>query len=155
MELSPEAETRCRELRVAAPICRRGVWRRFGNRVYLCGTIGSEFDVWQRRLSVLSAADALFSQRIGLEEVESVMDGLEREASSSLLAGERLLPRRSPGYAELPLTLSVEIVEKLDAARKIGVSVTESLLLVPSKSVTAVCDVVSDGERRSSQKATK
>lgn len=152
MELSPEAEARYRELRLAAPICRRGVWRRFGNRVYLCGTIGSEFDVWQRRLSVLSAADALFSQQIGLEEVESVMDELEHEASSELSLGERLSPRRSPGYAELPLALSVEIVEMLDATRKIGVSVTESLLLVPSKSVTAVCDVVSDDEHDSSKR---
>ena len=35
-----------------------------------------------------------------------------------------------------------EIVSKLDATRRIGVAVTDSDLLVPSKSVTAVCEIV-------------
>ena len=57
-----------------------------------------------------------------------------------LRTGESIRPRRSPGYGELPLELSREILTKLDATRRLGVSLTESLLLVPTKSVTALCE---------------
>jgi len=136
-----ECESRKAELEREAPIDAKGVWARFGDRVYLCGTLGAAFDQWQRRLSALSGADAYFSQQIGLDAVELEMDALEAEARASLSEGETLCPRRSPGYGEMPLSLSREIVDKLEATRRIGVAVTESDLLVPSKSVTAVCEI--------------
>lgn len=119
----------------------KGLWKREGDTVYLCGTLGAEFDQQQRRLAAVSAADAYAAQLKGLEEVEKLMDSLEAEARASLAGGEKLLPRRSPGYGELPLELSREILDKLDATKRIGVALTASLLLVPSKSVTAICKV--------------
>ena len=146
MESSPEAEARRAELEREAPVTVRGTWKRThlngADVVFLCGTVGAEFDAWQRRLSVLSAADALLSQRIGLDAVEKVMDGLEEEIRKEVeVEGKRLKPRRSPGYGDLPLELSRRILDELDAPRKIGVSITESNLLVPSKSVTAICEI--------------
>ena len=146
MDSSPEVVTRRRALAREAPLGPRGVWRRTAwngrDVVFLCGTLGAAFDTWQRRLSLLSAADALLSQQLGLDAVEREMDRLEGEARAAVEAeGRRLLPRRSPGYGDLPLGLSREILERLDATRRIGVSVTEANLLVPSKSVTAVCEV--------------
>jgi len=147
MESSSEAERRRDELAREAPIrpsCRWGRGELDGREVvFLCGTIGAEFDQWQRRLSVLSAADALFSQQIGLEAVERVMDEMENRLRAEAEAeGKRLLPRWSPGYGDKPLSLSRTILERLDATRRIGVSITDSDLLVPSKSVTAVCEIV-------------
>ena len=136
-----ECESRKAELEREAPIDAKGVWARFGDKVYLCGTLGAAFDQWQRRLSALSGADAYFSQQIGLDAVEREMDALEAEARASLSEGETLRPRRSPGYGELPLSLSREIIDKLEATLRIGVAVTESDLLVPSKSVTAICEI--------------
>ena len=136
-----ECESRKAELEREAPIDAKGVWVRFGDKVYLCGTLGAAFDQWQRRLSALSGADAYFSQQIGLDAVEREMDALEAEARASLSEGETLRPRRSPGYGEMPLSLSREIIDKLDATLRIGVAVTESDLLVPSKSVTAICEI--------------
>lgn len=135
---------RMRTLRAQAPIHPRGVFVRDGDRFLLCGTIGPEFDFWQRRLASLGAADALFSQNIGLEAVEKEMDDLEEEIRGTLGPGEKLAPRKSPGYGEMPLEYSREIIEKTDATRRIGVSMTDSLLLAPSKSVTAVCEVLND-----------
>ena len=128
-------ESRRSRLAAEAPAEAKGVWARFGDRVYLCGTLGAAFDAWQRRLAALSGADAFFSQQIGLDLVE------EEEARTSLDDGETLLPRKSPGYGDMPLSLSREIVAKLDATKRIGVAVTASDLLVPSKSVTAVCEI--------------
>ena len=148
MESSPEETVRLRELEREAPMRPRGIWKRgrLDGRdvVFLCGTLGTEFDAWQRRLSVTSAADALFSQRIGLNAVEKVMDGLEAEARASLSPTECLRPRWSPGYGERPLDLSRLILSELDATRRLGVSLTDTLLLVPSKSVTAVCEICTD-----------
>ena len=142
MESSPEARARRAALARTAPLHPKGVWRRQGACAYLCGTVGAEFDVWQRRLSVTSAADALFAQQIGLEAVERVMDELEASARREVeAAGKKLMPRRSPGYGDLPLALSRTILDALDAPRKIGVSITDSNLLVPSKSVTAICEI--------------
>ena len=154
MESSPEVDARRAELERVAPIAARGVRKRTrlgdADVVFLCGTIGAEFDAWQRRLATLSAADALLSQQIGLDAVEKVMDGLEGEARieieegrSGILSASRvkLMPRRSPGYGDLPLSLSRTILDALDAPRRIGVSITDSNLLVPSKSVTAICEI--------------
>ena len=146
MESCPEAIARRTVLAHMAPIAPRSVWKRTrrgaSEVIFLCGTIGAEFDAWQRRLAALSAADALFSQQIGLDAVEKVMDDLEEKARAEVEGeGRKLLPRKSPGYGDLPLSLSRTILEELDAPRKIGVSITESDLLVPSKSVTAICEI--------------
>lgn len=142
----PEEELRVAELRREAPLRPKGLWKRGtldGQDVcFLCGTIGAEFDSWQRRLSALSAADALFSQRIGLIEVERLMDELEAEARASLAAEETLKPRWSPGYGTRPLEMSRLILDELNATKRLGVTMTASLLLAPSKSVTAVCEIV-------------
>ena len=147
MDSSPEVTARRVELEREAPIAARSTWMRTrlegAEVIFLCGTIGAEFDAWQRRLSVLSAADALLSQQIGLDAVEKVMDDLEATARAEAEAeGLKLLPRKSPGYGDLPLGLSRTILAELDAPRKIGVSITDSDLLVPSKSVTAICEMV-------------
>ena len=147
MACSPEVEARRRELEREAPVRARAVWQETvwnGKPVcLLCGTLGADFDAWQRRLSVLSAADANLSQQIGLTLIEREMDAVEGAARAAVeRTGRALRPRRSPGYGELPLALSRDILAHLDATKRIGVSLTESNLLVPSKSVTAICEII-------------
>lgn len=136
----------------SAPLQPRGVWRRlsqaeaaaFGEAngaIALCGTLGAAFDAWQRQLAVLSASDAFIAQAIGTAAIEQEMDDLEAEASATLAPGESLAPRWSPGYGTRPLAWSAALLAKLDATRRLGVSMTAAQLLVPSKSVTAVCAI--------------
>lgn len=54
--------------------------------------------------------------------------------------------RFSPGYGDLPLETQRELVRVLDTHRKIGVSLTGSCLMMPSKSVTAILGI-SDTKR--------
>ena len=128
----------------SSPIVKRGVYKRVGGRVYLCGTLGAEFDRWQRARAAVSAAEGYAAQMEGLREIESLMDELEAAAKAEISEGESLLPRRSPGYGMLPLEMSREIIDILDATKKLGVALTDSLILVPSKTVTAVCEIVSN-----------
>ena len=136
-----ELRRRTMELAAEAPLQPRGIFLRDGDKFLLCGTVGGAFERWHRRLSAVSAADALIAQAIGTAAVEKTMDALEAEIKAALAGGETLQPRRSPGYGNMPLAMNREIIERLDAAKRIGVSFTDSMTLLPSKSVTAVCEV--------------
>ena len=137
-EAAPELIAKIKALAAEAPIVPRSVCKCVGEALYLVGTIGAEFDRWQRRLSVKSAADALLAQAIGAAAVEKVMDEVEARAKAEI-KGAEFGPRRSPGYGEMPLALSREILEKTEAAKILGVYATADNLLVPAKSVTAIC----------------
>ena len=128
---------RTEALLAEAPLTLRGAWGAEGDEILLCGTVGPLFDRWQRALAVRSAADALIAQAIGTAAVEAVMDALEREAKSATPGEwER---RRSPGYGKLPLSESDGILARLGATRWPGVVCSADHLLIPAKSVTAVC----------------
>ena len=60
--------------------------------------------------------------------------------------------RFSPGYGDLPLDIQPAIVRTLEADKKLGMTVTDSNLLVPVKSVTAfvgLFDGLYEGAKRS------
>ena len=84
-------------------------------------------------------ASALLCQAIGAERIEALCDAftdwLEAEVSPR---GLFLRPRFSPGYGDLPLTLQREILRALDSPRTLGITLNRSLLMSPSKSVTAI-----------------
>ena len=110
--------------------------------VYLvCGTIGTGFDALQRKVSATSASDSLILQAIGAAMIENLMDNAESEIRKELAEGESLTPRYSPGYGNFPLDAQRAILDLLDTPRKIGVSLTGTMLMVPSKSVSAVIGV--------------
>jgi hypothetical protein len=110
--------------------------------VYLvCGTLGTGFDALLRRVSVKSAADALVLQAVGTAAIEEWMDGIEESIKSELLPGEALVRRYSPGYGDFPLEAQRALLGILDTPRTIGVSLTDTLLMTPSKSVSAVIGV--------------
>ena len=106
-----------------------------------CGTIGAGFDAFQRRASVTSGVDALIVQAIGAALVEKLMDGVEDAIRQELADGEELVARYSPGYGTFPLEAQRTLLALLDAPRRVGVSLTDTLLMVPSKSVSAVIGV--------------
>ena len=107
----------------------------------VCGTIGAAFDAFHRRVSISSGLDALIVQAIGAALIEKVMDETEDAIRRELSNGESLAPRYSPGYGTFPLAAQRTLLELLDAPLKIGVSLTDTLLMVPSKSVSAIIGV--------------
>lgn len=62
---------------------------------------------------------------------EELRKEMERE-------GYYFRPRFSPGYGDFSIAHQGEILRLLDSAKKIGLSMTESSMLIPTKSVTAV-----------------
>jgi cobalamin-dependent methionine synthase I len=80
-------------------------------------------------------------QAIGAALIEKLMDEVEAEIRRELPPNESLVSRYSPGYGDFPLTAQRELLSLLDAPRKVGVSLTDTLLMVPSKSVSAIIGV--------------
>ena len=107
----------------------------------VCGTLGTGFDALLRRVSVMSGADALVLQAVGTAAIEEWMDRVEDEIRAGLTPGETLVRRYSPGYGDFPLAVQRELLGLLDAPRSVGVSLTDTLLMAPSKSVSAVIGV--------------
>ena len=106
-----------------------------------CGTIGATFDALQRSTAAKSAADAFILQAIGAAAIEELMDSTEDEIRRELVPGERLVRRYSPGYGDYPLEAQRELLAILDAPRTVGVSLTDALVMAPSKSVSAIMGV--------------
>lgn len=106
--------------------------------ILFAATIGLEIDRLIRRYTRLSPAKALFFQAIGAERIESLCDAVNGEWKE---AYQQLRPRFSPGYGDLPLEMQRDIFRVLDCPRKIGLTLNESLLMSPSKSVTAIIGI--------------
>lgn len=107
--------------------------------IVFAATAGLGIDRLILRHKALSPARALVLQAIGAERIEALCDTLNRAlAEEQSRRGCYTRPRFSPGYGDLPLSLQPALLSALDSWRKIGVSLNESLLMTPSKSVTAV-----------------
>ena len=99
-------------------------------------TLGHDVDRLIRKYAALSAADLLIVQAIAATAIEQYIDD---ETASW---GEKLLPRYSPGYGDLPLSVQPAFLAALDAQKTLGITLTETFLMIPSKSVTAVIGVL-------------
>ena len=85
-------------------------------------------------------------QALGAERIESLCDAFCRETAQELTRqGKTLLPRVSPGYGDIPLTMQKELFALLDCPRKIGLTLSDQLIMSPSKSVTALAGIKYDG----------
>ena len=103
--------------------------------ILFAATIGVELDRLIARYSQLSPATAHMLQALGAERIESLCDAFEQEITQTMGPAR---PRYSPGYGDVPLALQKNIFQTLDCGRQIGLSLNESLLMTPSKSVTAI-----------------
>lgn len=106
-----------------------------GRVVLFAATVGTGLDRLLARYSVLSPARAVLLQALGAERVEALCDAFCSRLEAE--TGMGLRPRFSPGYGDLSLEAQTEIFALLQPMRHIGLSLTESLLMSPSKSVTA------------------
>ena len=120
--------------------------------VVFAATVGLEVDRLITRYGRLSPSKALWLDAIGTERVESLCDAFCEELALDAAARGLCATRRfSPGYGDLPLTLQRDVFQVLGPARRIGLTLNDSLLMSPSKSVTALVGL---GDKASSAKET-
>lgn len=97
-------------------------------------TVGLGIDRLINRYASVSAAKALLFQAIGAERIEALCDKFCAEYGDGAARAQR---RFSPGYGDFPLTAQRETFALLNPPKHIGVTLTDSLLMSPTKSVTA------------------
>ena len=113
-----------------------------GTCVLFAATVGVEMDRLIARYGGVSPARSLFFQAIGAERIEALCDTFCGWMAEDLSRqGRGVTVRFSPGYGDVPLAMQRDIFRVLDCPRKIGLTLNESLLMSPSKSVTAVFGV--------------
>lgn len=103
--------------------------------ILFAATVGAEADRLIARCSRLSPAKGLMMQAIGAESIEALCDTFCRDIAEQYGLAAR--PRFSPGYGDLPLDAQREIFSLLSCEKRIGLCLNDSLLMSPSKSVTA------------------
>ncbi len=108
-------------------------------------TIGVDIDRIIGKYNMLSPSHAVVAQAVGATLIEEWCDVLCSRFSENEKSENKVFrPRFSPGYGDFPLEMQKKIFEMLDCPRKIGVSLTDSLLMVPSKSVSAIIGICKD-----------
>ena len=103
--------------------------------VLVC-TLGASFDALVRRMQARDMVQAVMLDALGSALVEAACDEAEREIAA-YFPEHYPTDRFSPGYGDLPLALQPQLLEAAEA-RRIGVSLTPSLLMTPQKSVSAL-----------------
>ncbi len=96
-------------------------------------TIGIGADMLISRYSTLSPSKAVITDGCATAAIECFCDYLCGEVFK-VPCQERF----SPGYGDLPLFMQPEILSLLSSHINIGLSMTDSMLLTPTKSVTAI-----------------
>lgn len=118
--------------------------------VLLAATLGSGADAVIRSYESAAMEKAVISDCLASAAIEQVCDLAETEIRQKL-PGLNFTWRFSPGYGDLPLDIQRDFLNVLNAQKRIGLTVTENLILIPRKSVTAVIGVseqeISKGRR--------
>lgn len=100
-------------------------------------TLSFEVDRLIQTASVQSVSSSMLLNAAADALVEQVCDAVEAEIRAET-PGMHATWRFSPGYGDFPVSLQNEILTVLNAQRRIGLCATDSHLLTPCKSVTAV-----------------
>ena len=98
-------------------------------------TLGTDIDRLIMKYGKLSPTKALFFQAIGATMIETLCDEFCKDIKAEL--NVNLKPRFSPGYGDLDLSCQKNIFKLLNCSKNIGLTLNDSLLMSPTKSVTA------------------
>lgn len=102
-------------------------------------TLGVGIDRLLTRYSKLEMSRAVVLQAVSAALIEEYCNELNAKWKDEFQKeGWYLRPRFSPGYGDFALSNQKTILRSLDAAKWTGITLTDSLLMMPSKSVSAV-----------------
>lgn len=111
-----------------------------GQAVVLAATLGPKADFMIRQNAVANMAKAAVLQSVFAQQLEEYIDSIEAEIRAKT-GVKKLRPRFSPGYADLPLETQKALFAFLEISKRIGVTLTDTCLMVPTKSVTALIGI--------------
>ena len=106
--------------------------------IIFASTIGIDIDRLINKYLKISPTKALIFQAIGTERIETLANAFNSEIKKTYNATK---PRFSPGYGDFKIEEQKKIFEILNCCKNIGLTLNDSLIMTPSKSVTAIIGV--------------
>ncbi len=126
-ELAPEGEDIKRHLHGAVKCA------------VMAATLGFEAERALMRLGQRSTTDETIYNAACTALIESAGDECEREIIGFARSmGLQTSYRYSPGYGDFPLECQRQVLDAVDAGGRLGITLTDSFLMLPRKSVSAL-----------------
>ncbi len=101
-------------------------------------TVGIEIDRLISRYGRIAPSRALIFQAVGAERIESLCDEFTKFIQKDYGA---TVPRFSPGYGDFRLEVQKDFFRVLEPSKRIGLTLNESMLMTPTKSVTSIIGI--------------
>ena len=113
----------------------------------IAATLGFEVEKRIRYYSLTNLSKALVFDACATSCIEALCDVAQAEIKEiALKEGFNTTHRYSPGYGDVPISHQSEILSALNAQKLIGLSVLDSYILIPRKSVTAFIGFIKDSK---------
>ena len=109
--------------------------------VVFVATVGLEVDRLVHRYGRVALAKAHMINSLGVERVEALCDEFCRYVKNEMPESLSLTKRFSAGYGDLALDIQRDIFSLLTPDKLIGVSLNDSLIMSPTKSVSAIIGI--------------
>ncbi len=122
-----------------------------GDCAVLAATLGINADNLIRISQSISMSEAVVLDACAVEFIEKVCDNVCDEIERKVKEYDselKITSRFSAGYGDLGIEIQPDILRIVDANRKIGLTVTESNIMIPRKSVTAIVGIYK-GDKKS------
>lgn len=110
--------------------------------VLMSATLGFKIENSIRRYSYKDLTKGLIIDSCATTSIEEVCDLVEKNLDYKFSKEKKYLTMRySPGYGDLDIRLNKDILNLLNAQKKVGISVTDTGIMMPRKSVTALIGI--------------
>ena len=108
--------------------------------ILFAATLGADVEKAIRIASIKNVSDSVIMDSCASTLMEAVCDTIDSKLR--LENGDKFFTFRfSPGYGDLPISVQKKFSILLDTSRKIGINVSDSGIMIPRKSVTAIIGV--------------
>lgn len=109
----------------------------------IAGTLGIGLDRRLRYYASFDMSRYVIMDAAANAYVEEICDKLQES-----LPFAKQTFRFAPGYGDVPMTLQKQLLQVLDASRRIGLTLTPSLLMIPQKSISGISGIGRDSRAR-------
>lgn len=117
--------------------------------ILISATLGLEIEKEIRKLTYTNLSKGLIVDACATTAIEEACDIVQDNIEKELLKeNKHITMRYSPGYGDLSIEKNIDIINILNSQKEIGLTVTDSGIMIPRKSVVALIGVSKKGIKK-------
>ena len=110
--------------------------------IIMIATLGIDIEKEIKKYSYLELTKSIIIDACATTAIEEACDLIQNNIEEELKnQGKYITMRYSPGYGDLPIEVNKEIINLLNSQKEIGLTITESGIMIPRKSVVAIIGI--------------